>query len=69
MSFLSMWEKDLLSILIMQYESGDFNCGANDDEKKLVHCPKDNEHIICLDCTKCRFKKRFENLKRKVGAF
>lgn len=69
MSFLSKWEKDLLSTLVMQYESGDFNCGANDDEKVLSSCPKDDEHIICPDCSKCRFKKRFETLKKKVGAF
>jgi hypothetical protein len=69
MRYLSKWETDLLSVLVHQFECGDFNCGANEEEMKSVGCPKDGEHIISPpDCDTCKWGKRFNKLKSKVGA-
>jgi hypothetical protein len=66
MTYLSQWEKDLLSTLLGGYHTGDFNCGANSEEMKKVGCPKDDEHIINPPCDGCKFRKRFLNLERKL---
>ena len=49
MTFLTQWEKVLLSSLLERYESGDFNCGASFSEMKSVNCIKAEDEDIHLD--------------------
>jgi len=66
MTFLSRWERELLLALVESYESGDFNCGADDDEMKAAKCEKVSGYIINPHCDECKFRKRFLKLKEKV---
>ena len=68
MTFLTQWEKVLLSSLLERYESGDFNCGASFSEMKSVNCIKaeDEDIHLNLPCKSCKFRKRFLKLKYKV---
>ena len=71
MSYLTQWEKILLSSLLDRYESGDFNCGANNSEMKSVGCVKaldTGDIYLDLPCNKCKFRKRFLKLKNKLIA-
>ncbi len=69
MSYLSQWERRLLSSIMSAYQSADFNCGANDEEMVEVKCPKYGNDDIHLDipCFKCKYLKRFEKLLSKVS--
>ena len=66
MSYLSKWEKELLSTLLNGYHIGDFNCGANEDEMKSVKCPKNDTYIVNPPCYGCKFRERFLRLERKL---
>jgi hypothetical protein len=66
MTFLSLWERERLSVLVDGYEEGDFNCGASEDEMKLANCTKIGGYIVNPPCDGCKFRKRFLKLKEKV---
>ena len=68
MTYLSKWERSLLSSVMSAYQSADFNCGANDDEMESVSCPKFMSNDIHLDipCRTCKYYKRFEKMMEKI---
>jgi hypothetical protein len=69
MSYLTKWEKNLVSSLLERYESGNFNCGADVEEMKSVCCAKaidTGDTHLDLPCNGCKFRKRFLKLKYKM---
>jgi len=67
MTYLSNWEKHLLSTLLNRYESGDFNCGASLGEMQSVSCAKSDDYTISPKCNTCKYRKRFLKLIEKVS--
>lgn len=66
---MTEWEKSLVLSLLSRYESGDFNCGADISEMKLVGCCKaldTGDTYLNLPCDECKFRKRFLKLKYKM---
>jgi hypothetical protein len=70
MTLFTQWEIELLSTLLTQYESGDFNCGASEKELKKVGCPKfeSDDVFFQLPCNNCVYRKRFQRLDNKINS-
>jgi len=69
MTYLSQWERVLLSSVMSAYQSADFNCGASDDEMKSVKCLKfgNNDIHLNMSCRTCKYYKRFERMMSKIS--